>query len=111
MLGPWGLAHVHLEAGFREELGNNPGLHWATAVNVLRAWRKVGNSGGVESLRGPPGGGWPGRRGRTWIFQRWPGQRWPSGERNVQCDGSPGAEAGHWALGALSQGAGEPQRC
>lgn len=44
-VGRWGLVHVQLEAGLREELGNNPGLHRATAVNVLRAWRKVPGKG------------------------------------------------------------------
>ena len=58
MLGPWGLVHVQLEAGLREELGNNPGLPWATAVNVLRAWRKVPGKGEQRRCGVTEGASW-----------------------------------------------------
>lgn len=45
--------------------------------------------------------------GRTWAFQGWPGQRWPCGERHVQCDGSRGWPPGPWAPFPAAWGAPE----
>ena len=114
MLGPWGLVHVQLEAGLREELGNNPGLRWATVVNVLRAWRKVPGKGGTGEVwsrcggfleeAGLEGGGGPGySRGGLGRGGRVVGD-------TSSAMGAQGQGLATRALGALSQGAGEPQR-